>query len=290
MLIISTHKSQGRREFLKTISLCAAAGAVLPVFAAETKWQMRLATSSIQFKQLTLEETCMQIAKLGFEAIDIWDKFDGCPHLDQAEKLGGAGLKELLARHNLKLSAFTVYDSSYERYAELLGSAGGGVAVRASQYGSFEPEDISSRMKQFLEKLKPLIELAEKHNGYLAIENHGNALLNSPDSFKAFVDLNKSPRVGIALAPYHLQVIKASVPDVIRICGRQLFFFYAWQKADGFDQFPGHGPSDFKPWLKALADIRYERYVNPFMHGHPATEQMVAALAKSRDYLKQLTI
>jgi sugar phosphate isomerase/epimerase len=287
---MATDMSQARREFLKTIGLCAAAGAGLSVFAAEMKWQMRLATSSIQFKQLTLEETCRQISELGFEAIDIWDKFDDCPHLDQAEKLGGAGLKELLARHNLKLSAFTVYGSSYERYAELLGNAGGGIAVRSSEYGSFKPEELSSRMKQFLEKLKPLIELAEKHNGYLAIENHGDALLNSPDSFKAFVDMNRSPRAGIALAPYHLQVIKASVPDVIRICGQQLFFFYAWQKADGFDQFPGHGPMDFRPCLQALADIRYERHVNPFMHGHPATEQMVAALAKSRDYLKQLTI
>jgi sugar phosphate isomerase/epimerase len=279
-----------RREFLKTLGLCTAAGAVLPVFAAERKWQMRLATSSIQFKQLTLEETCQQIAQLGFEAIDIWDKFDGCPHLEQAEQLGGAGLKELLTRHHLKLSAFTVYASSYERYAELLGNAGGGVAVRASEYGSFKPEELSSRMNQFHEKLKPLIELAEKHNGHLAIENHGDALLNSVDSFKAFVDLNKSPRVGIALAPYHLQAIKASVPEVIRLCGKQLFFFYAWQKADGFEQLPGEGPTDFKPWLEALADIRYERHVNPFMHGHPAEEPMVAALAKSRDYLRRLTL
>jgi len=281
--------SPSRRRFLKTIGLCAAAGAVRPAVAATTPWQMRLATSSIQFKQLSLEEVCAQIGKLGFEAIDIWDKFDGCPHLEQAEKLGGDGLRELLAKHNLKLSAFTVYASSYERYAELLGNAGGGVAVRASEYGAFKPEEISSRMKQFIEKLKPLTELAEKHNGYVAIENHDNALMNTPDSFKAFVDLNQSPRLGIALAPYHLQAINASVPEVIRICGKQLFFFYAWQKAEGFNQFPGHGPADCKPWLDALADIHYGRHVNPFMHGHPPAEQMVAALAKSRDYLKQLT-
>jgi sugar phosphate isomerase/epimerase len=195
-----------------------------------------------------------------------------------------------LARHQLKLSAFTVYASSYEQYAQLLGNAGGGIAVRASEYGSFPPGELSSRMKQFLEKLKPLIELAEKHNGHLAIENHGDALLNSPDSFKAFVDLNQSARVGIALAPYHLQAIKASVPEIIRLCGKQLFFFYAWQKADGFEQLPGEGPADFKPWLEALADIHYERHINPFMHGHPAKEPMVAALTKSRDYLRRLTL
>jgi len=283
-----TDKRASRREFLKTVGCCAAAAAVLPAVAAGPKRQMRLATSSIQFKQLTLEDACKTISVLGFEAIDIWDEFDGCRHLDQAAKLGGSGLKDLLNRHNLKLSSFTVYKSGYERYAELLGSTGGGVAVRASEYGKFKPEELSSRMKQLFESLKPLIELADKHNSYIAIENHGDALLSSPDSFKAFVDMNKSLRVGIALAPYHLQTINASVPDVIRSCGGQLLFFYAWQKANGFDQFPGHGPADFKPWIEALAGIGYTRYVNPFMHGHPDPEKMIAALSKSRDYLKQL--
>jgi len=112
------------------------------------------------------------------------------------------------------------------------------------------------------------------------------ALLNSLDSFKAFVDINTSPRLGIALAPYHLQTIKASVPEAIRICGEQLFFFYAWQNYPGAEQLPGIGPTDMTPWIRALADIRYRGYVNPFMHGHPEVDVMAANLAKSRDYLK----
>lgn len=277
-----------RRSFLRTASI----GAVLPILAsgeraaAEEKWQMRLATSSIQFKQLTLEQACQEIAKLGFEAIDIWDAFGGNKHLEEAEKLGGDGLKELLERNKLKLSAFSVYATGYQRYAELLGKAGGGVAVRGCDGGKFTPEEVPGRMKKFLEGLKPLVELAEKHNGSLAIENHGGSLLNTLDSFKAFVDNNTSPRVGIALAPYHLQALKASVPDAIRICGKQLFFFYAWQNAPDLKQLPGVGPADMTPWLQALADIQYGRYVNPFMHGHPKTEDMTANLAKARDYLK----
>lgn len=280
---------QSRRSFVKTIGLGVMAGFTAPsLFAAKPDWKMKLATSSIQFKQLALEQACSQISKLGFEAIDIWDKFDGCPHLEEAAKLGGAGLKELLGKYNLRLSAFTVYKTSYESYAELLGAAGGGVAVRSSEFGKFKPEEIIPLMKKFMEKLKPLVELAEKHNGYIAIENHGDALLSTPDSFKTFIELINSPRLGIALAPYHLQAIKASVPDVIRTCGKKLFFFYAWQNAGKFNQLPGHGPADFKPWIEALAEIGYERYVNPFMHGHPETEELVKALGKSRDYLRQL--
>jgi len=104
-------------------------------------------------------------------------------------------------------------------------------------------------MKEFIESLKPLIELAEKYDSYLAIENHGNALLDSLGSLKAFTDINTSPRLGIALAPYHIQTIKAFVPEAIRICGKQLFFLYAWQHYPGPKQLPGIGPTDMTPWV-----------------------------------------
>jgi sugar phosphate isomerase/epimerase len=236
--------------------------------------------------QLPIEQACERIAKLGFKGIDIWSAHEGCPHLDDvAKRLRPDGLKELLAEHKLKLFAFSVYRGGYARYAELLGKAGGGVAIQGST-GPCKPEELTARMRKFLEGLKPLAELAEKHNSHLAIENHGHALLDSLDSLKAFVDINTSPRLGIALAPYHIQTLKASVPEAIRICGKQLFFFYAWQHYPGAKQLPGLGPTDMTPWIQALADIRYRGYVNPFMHGHPKADIMAANLAKARDYLE----
>ena len=254
--------------------------------AASEKWRMRLSTSSIHFMELPIEQACERIARLGFEAIDIWSAHEGCPHLDDvAKRLGPDGLKKLLAKHQLKLFAFSVYRGGYARYAELLGKVGGGVAIRGSTKAC-KPEELTIRMREFIDSLKPLAELAEEHNSYLAIENHGNALLCSPDSLKAFVDVNTSPRLGIALAPYHIQTLKASVPEAIRICGKQLFFFYAWQHYTGTEQLPGIGPTDMTPWMQALADVRYRGYVNPFMHGHLESDVMEDSLARSRDYLK----
>jgi len=283
-----------RRNFLKAAAISGAAVVTRPPLSAwargsETgkKWRMRLSTSSIHFMGLPIERACEKIADLGFEAVDIWSAHQGCPHLDDvAKRLGPEGLKELLAKNRLKLFAFSVYKGGYERYAKLLGKAGGGVAVRGSS-GPCKPEELTARMREFLDGLKPLAELAEKQNSYLAIENHGNALLCSQDSFKAFVDINKSPRLGIALAPYHVQTQKASVTEAIHICGKQLFFFYAWQHYPGNEQLPGIGPTDMTPWMRALAEIRYRGYVNPFMHGHPEADVMAANLAKSRDYLKE---
>lgn len=284
----------GRRELL-LLAGAAAAWRLAPAACTAgdsagpdvTRWPMRLSTSSIHFMELPVEKACEKIAELGFEAIDIWSAHEGCPHLDDvAARLGSDGLTELLSRHKLKLFAFSVYSGGYARYAELLGGAGGGVAIQGSA-APCEPGELTARMRRFIEGLRPLADLAEKHNSYLATENHGNALLDSLDSFKAFVDINTSPRLGIALAPYHIQSLKASVPEAIRICGRQLLFFYAWQNQPQTKQLPGVGSTDMTPWIRALAEAGYRGCVNPFMHGRPGTDIMTQSLATARDYLKR---
>lgn len=269
-----------RRGFLRGAAAVALAG-------TRPGWTMRLSTSTIMFKSLPVEQACEKIASLGFEAVDIWSAHERCPHLDDVlRRLGGGKLREFLDGIGLKLFSFSVYAGGYRKYAELLGQAGGGVAVRGSA-GPCKPEELTARMKAFLEGLKPDAELLEKYDSRLAIENHGHALLDSLDSFKAFADLNTNPRIGIALAPYHLQAIQASVEEAIAAAGKQLFFFYAWQKGGGLSQLPGHGPADFTPWIAALAKAGYTGYVNPFMHGEPEPEAMAAAVAKAREALKE---
>ena len=256
----------------------------------QTPWPLRLSTSTVQFSSLSVEQACERIAALGFAAVDFWPAGFGCPHLDEIEKrLGPAGLRDLLAKHSLKLYAFTCYNvgarAGYSRFAELLGQAGGGVAVREARYGKIT--DLTAEMKAFFEQLKPQLELAEKYHSRIAIENYADSLLNTKDSFKAFVEMNQNPRLGVALAPYHLQAAGVPVEEVIGIVGKQLLFFYAWQHADGLKQLPGIGPTDFTPWLAALARAGYAEYVNPFMHGHPDPEAMAQGLATARDYLVQ---
>ena len=109
------------------------------------RWKMRLSTSSVQFSSLPVEKACERIASLGFEAVDFWPATPaayaeyGCPHLERdRETPGSCGLKELLAKHHLKLCALTCYFVGYRKYAELLGKVGGGVAVRESRDGKVD--------------------------------------------------------------------------------------------------------------------------------------------------------
>lgn len=281
-----------RRRFLGRsvgLGLSLAAGRLAMASASPGRWTMRLSGSTINFSRLPIEAACARIAALGFEAVDIWSAHAGCPHLDDVQiRLGAAGLKELLAKHKLALNAFSVYAGGYERYAELLGKAGGGLAITGSA-PACDPKDLTARMKAFLESLRPQAELAETHHSYLAIENHGNSLLDSVDALKAFTDLNRSPRIGLALAPFHIEARGESVPAAIAAAGPNLRFFYAWQydRAMSTRQLPGIGPADCTPWLTALARVNYRGYVNPFLHDEPPPDRAFAALARSRDYLEE---
>jgi len=147
-------------------------------------------------------------------------------------------------------------------------------------------------MKAFFEGLKPEIELAEKSNSIIAIENHGGGLLNPIDSFKAFVEHNPNPkRVGIAFAPWHLQGYKDTpMTEFIKAAGPQIQFFYGWQRGTekngfGVSQLPGFGEVDFTPWLEELAETNYSQYLSVFLHGHGDPDQMQANIIKSCDYL-----
>jgi len=269
---------------------CLAGFAAAPLAAAAPAWRMRLSASSIMFWQQNVIQACQTIAKLGCEGVDIWSAFHHCTHLEESRVrfTVKGGLKALLAQSKLQLSAATVYWTGVGPFADYLGEAGGAVVVRGS--GNDTEGGATAKMRAFLETLKPDLELAEKHNLRIAVENHsGPQLLNRLDTIKAFVDLNRSPRLGIALAAFHVQKSGESVEEAIRVCGQQLLFFYAWQLGEltGYAQLPGHGGVDCAPWIAALKGIGYEGFVNVFMHGDRDPKEMQAAVAKSLAYLRE---
>jgi sugar phosphate isomerase/epimerase len=285
-----------RRGFLRAaggLALCS----LLPL-ACQTRdarpagLRERLALSSVMFSELSLEDFCGQAAQLGFKGIDLWSPFGKCRHLAEAKDLGARRWNQLLARHGLQAGAYTTYrtkghDEGFPGYAEFIGAAGGGVVVRESQYGTFAADELEASLRKFFDALRPEIELARKHRVRLAIENHSDALLDSLASFQLFTKLNPAPDVvGIALAIYHLQVRKVAVEDVIRACGSQLRFVYAWQQGRGLAQLPGHGPADFGPWLRALRQQGYTGWITPFMHGERPVAEMAAAVRKACHYLE----
>ncbi|MFV2066026.1 MAG: hypothetical protein ACC645_03535 [Pirellulales bacterium] len=156
-----TRPALSRREFLRrtgtAASITVAGAMALPGIAcagAQGDRKIELSCSSINFSSLPIEGAVQRIAELGFDAIDIWSAHAGCPHLDDVQqRLGPEGLKQRLTQHHLRLYSFSVYQGGYPRYAELLGRAGGSVAVRGST-GAAEPQQLTRAMKRFFESLK----------------------------------------------------------------------------------------------------------------------------------------
>jgi len=285
--------SNYRREFLKQ-ALATGLLASLPtqtLRAVEKKLPKKplYSCSTVNFSSLPLEKACERIAALGFDAVDIWHTVGSikCPHFQEiVDDLQPKGLNAILDKHRLKLGSFSLYSGGYPQHAKWIAQWPETVIVQGSR--ARKNDNLTDDMKQFLEEIKPKLELCEKYDAYLAVENHsGNALLDKMDSLKAFTDLNRNKRLGIALAPYHLMHNGESVADAIRVCGPQMFFIYFWTNEGGEKQMPGVGQTDVSGWFHALNDIKYSRYVTPFMHHEPEPDRMEELHRISRKFLDQ---
>ena len=123
---------------------------------------------------------------------------------------------------------------------------------------------------------------AEESRVTIAIENHSSNLINTPDSMKWLAELAPSKRLGIALAPYHLEslgVDAAGHAALITALGNRIAMFYAWQHGMGcmkklpkeqeLLQMPGRGKLDFTPIVRALKQINFNGFTSIFMHPVP---------------------
>ena len=166
-------------------------------------------------------------------------------------------------------------------------------------------DTLKEKVAAFIENMKPHIEVAEKTGVTIAIENHSNALIESPDSLRYLAELSPSPKLGIAYAPYHLPQDPEVQAKLIKDIGPALTHFYAWEhgmgchkkipKAQEMQQLPGFGPFDFGPLIEALKAINFTGRTSIFMHPVPrgipilpTAQESTQAINRSREYLQTL--
>ena len=297
-----------RRQALIT----SAAGVSLATVAS----QQLLAADSAEFKLNYLLGSCLygytdiaeilpEVSKTGATAIDLWPRVHGSQR-EQVDELGEKGFASLLRRHNVPVGCITQYKlgpfglQDEMRLAERLG-------CRTIVTGGKGPKgltgaELKKAVQNFIEQMKPHLDVAEETGVTIAIENHGNNLIESPDALKWLSDLRPSKHLGIALAPYHLRQDSKFLGNLIRSLGDSITVFYAWQhglgsmqklpKQDELLQLPGQGDLDFTPMLAALKDIDYtgwtEIFMHPFPRGlaiHDTTSKVTEEVNLARGYL-----
>jgi sugar phosphate isomerase/epimerase len=213
---------------------------------------------------------------------------------EQIAELGEDGFANLLRTHQVKMGMATRWGGPAKivddlKFAQRLGA-------RLFVTGFVPGKD---ELKTFLEQAKPTVELAEQLEVTLAIENHGA----TPDEIRAFADAARSPRLGVALAPYHLPQEAPLLAGLIEDLGPRLALFYAWQHGQGcmtalpkeqeLEQMPGRGQLDFRPLLAALKKINFqggtEIFMHPFPRGIPilpTAAEVTAEINRAREYLQ----
>lgn len=300
---------QNRREFLAA-TLAAGTALLTPGVtraAPSAEFKPKYILGSCMYGYTGLHEIVPQIRRAGGSALDIWPKVHG----NQREQLGEMGEEKfaaLLKRHQVTLGCITQYKlgpfglQDEMRLAQRLGCATivtGGRGPRG-----LKGAELKSAVAGFVEKMQPHLAVAEETGVTIAIENHANNLIESPDSMKWLAELRPSKHLAIAFAPYHLPQDEKLLSDLIRSLDGGIAMFYAWQHGMGCHkklpkqqellQMPGRGELDFRPLMAALRDIRYEGWMEIFMHPVPrgipilaTTEEVTAEINRARRYLEK---
>ena len=217
------------------ISLAAVASQQLLAQDAQP-FELNYLLGSCMYGYTDLAEILPEVSKTGAIAIDIWPKVHGNQR-EQAAELGDQAFGSLLRQNQTSLGCITQY---------LLGPFGLQDEMRFAKRfgcktivtGAVGPKGLTGRelktaVRNFAERMKPHLAVAEESGVTIAIENHGNNLIESPDSMKWLMELRPSENLQIALAPYHLPQDTVILSDLIRSLGNSIAVFYAWQYGMG---------------------------------------------------------
>ena len=298
-----------RRNALRTLL----GGSALPALLSgegNAGFRIEYVLSSALYGNLPLAEVLAEVSRAGASGIDVWRKVHAT-HREQISAMGDEAFQALLARHKTRLLVSTCYPlGPFGRDEEMawVKKNGGRMTVCATR--ALGPKDPSGKeaerqVKLFFEKLKPHLEVAGEHGIVMAFENHGNALLHTPDSMRFFAEHNPDTKhVGIAFAPHHLQSFgDETVANMILELGKEHLPFLYFQeygigskkrvdKETELEQLPGRGSLDYLPIVRALRKIKFDGLAEIFMHPTPrgipmlpSAQAITAEVNKSRLHL-----
>ena len=276
--------NSSRREFCRRL-IAGAAGVRFATGAApevKAPFKLKYITASSMYGRMKLDVILPEIRRTGAEHIDIWPEHHANQR-EQIEQMGRDKFAAILEHHKVNLGIVTRFDlGPFALQEEMLFAKelGGSMII----CGAKGPRGLTglalkTAVADFIEKMKPQMEMAAKLGIVIGIENHANSLVESPDSMRWLAELAPSKHVGIALAPYHLPQDPVLISRLIRDLGPRLVHFYAWQHGMGCHkklpkeqellQLPGQGKLDFAPIVSALKAIKYDGWTEVFMHPVP---------------------
>lgn len=273
----------------------------------EKKFKPKYILGSCMYGYQYVGEIMPEVHRAGAIALDIWPKVHGNQR-EQLTDLGEEKFAEMLNANGITLGCITQYPLGPFRLKEemqLAGRMGANTIVTGGRGPTgLRGKELRKAVGRFVEQMKPHLAIAEETGVTIAIENHGNNLIDSPDALRYLAELRPSKHLGIALAPYHLPQDTRLLSDLIHSLGDAISMFYLWQHGNGcmkklpkeqeLLQMPGRGPLDFRPIVQALGAIEYKGWTEIFMHPVPrgipilpTAKEVTAEINRARDYIAQ---
>jgi len=274
----------------------------------ETPFALKYILASCMYGYTDIATILPEASKIGATAIDIWPMVHGNQR-EQLDQIGEEKFSGLLKRYEVSLGCISQYKlgplklENEMRLAQRLGC--GMIVTNAVGPTKLSGSALKQAISQFIETMKPHVALAEETGVTIAIENHHNNLIDSPDSMKYFADLVPSRHLSLGFAPYHLPQQEKLLEQLIVDLGNRISIFYAWEHGNGcmaklpkseeLLQMPGRGKLDFEPLLAALKRIPFEGWTEIFMHPFPrgisimeSTQEVTQEINRARDYLESV--
>ena len=264
-----THTS--RRNSLKKILMGTAAATGLPLINSQAenmpyqlKGNVNHAVCHWPFNPMTIEELCIEIKKIGFNAIDLigpnnWHILQ--KHGVVCSLCNGADMGIVKGWNDPKNHEQLI--KGYEEVIPLVAKAGYKNLIAFS--GNRNGMDDETGLKNSAEGLKKIMATAEKHNVMIIME-----LLNSKvdhadymcDKSAWGIELCKrvdSPNLKLLYDIYHMQIMEG---DIIRTIKRDHKYFGHYHTAGN----PGRNEIDetqeiyYPPIVKAILETGYKGY------------------------------
>lgn len=254
----------------------------------------KLGVEILPYHDYPLDESLRSIAELGFEYVNLWSSAPPlAAHINPGDDVGE--IQRLLRKYGLHPTALTMYGKSQDEMAERIEFA----AMLGIDTVIF---DCEANYGDFISDfLPPLLELAERHQVKIAVENHLTVPftedfeeggheeerweegVDTVEQIKRLVTDVDHPLLGVCLAPPHLWAVEDPISDAVTFLmeRKKLFFYYVWdidrayqRGVDGLNFGPGEnqlprpdGTLDHRVLLKQLSNVGYQGIASLKCHG-----------------------
>lgn len=188
-----------------------------PFAKGEVRNVIQLGVNSVLFKDFDFRTAAIQIAKCGYDGVELAAIKGMCEHLVldnwQAQ---AAELREIAAETGLRLLSMEVASLDEARLA-LAFAAAAELGIPVVNVGPGGKSDVAADLDQSLQKLAQLSESALAHGVTLCVKAHvGQSIYNTPTSEQAIAAIPSSG-FGIDMDPSHIYRANENPQDALQV-------------------------------------------------------------------------